>query len=71
LNDRLAGFDYVAGSYSIADIATLGWVNALVGTYDAGDFLGLDAFSNVQAWVQRGLARPAVQRGLLIPSRTA
>lgn len=71
LDRRLDGRDWIVDDYSIADIATLGWVNALVGTYDAGDFLGLDAFSNVQAWVQRGLARPAVQRGLLIPSRTA
>ena len=37
----------------------------------AGDILGLSIYSNIQAWLGRGLARPAVQRGLLIPARPA
>jgi len=28
-----------------------------------------DRYRHVDAWLQRGLARPAVQRGLKIPSR--
>ncbi|WP_421937354.1 glutathione S-transferase N-terminal domain-containing protein [Phenylobacterium sp.] len=71
LDRRLDGRDWIVDEYSIADITTLGWVNALVGTYDAGDILGLTSFSNVQAWLGRGLARPAVQRGLNIPARLA
>ena len=35
------------------------------------DILGLSSYSNVQAWLERGLARPAVQRGLRIPARPA
>lgn len=69
LNDRLADSDWIMGDYSIADIATLGWVNNLIGFYGAGDLVGYADFANVDAWLQRGLARPAVQRGLQIPSR--
>ena len=46
-------------------------VNALVGAYDAGDLLRFSDHSNVRAWLDRGLARPAVQRGLLMPARSA
>jgi hypothetical protein len=31
----------------------------------------IDIYSNIQAWLGRGLARPAVQRGLHIPARPA
>ena len=71
LDRRLEGRDWIVDDYSIADIATLGWVNALVEFYAAGDILGLSSFSNVRAWLGRGLARPAVQRGLHIPARPA
>lgn len=71
LDRRLEGRDWIVDDYSIADIATLGWVNALTGMYDASELVGLGACSNVQAWLERGLARPAVQRGLLIPARPA
>lgn len=33
--------------------------------------IGVRDHSNVQAWLQRGLARPAVQRGLCIAARAA
>lgn len=69
LNDRLADRDWIMGDYSIADIATLGWVNNLIGFYGAAEIVGYSDFKNVDAWLQRGLARPAVQRGLQIPSR--
>ena len=71
LDRRLEGRDWIVDDYSIADIATLGWVNALTSMYDARELVELDAYSNVQAWLERGLARPAVQRGLLIPARPA
>ncbi len=71
LDRQLAGQDWIVGEYSISDIATLGWVNALVSSYDAGDILGFADFSNINAWLGRGLARPAVQRGLHIPARPA
>ncbi len=46
-------------------------VNALVESYAAGEILGISNYSNIQAWLARGLARPAVQRGLRIPARPA
>ena len=71
LDRQLEGRDWLVDDYSIADIATLGWVNALVEVYAAGDILGLGDYANIQAWLGRGLARPAVQRGLHIPARPA
>ena len=62
--------DWIIGDYSIADIATLGWVRNLIGFYEAGEIVGFKDFPHVAAWLERGLARPAVQRGLEIPSRT-
>ncbi|MBJ2238293.1 glutathione S-transferase N-terminal domain-containing protein [Pseudomonas haemolytica] len=71
LDRQLEGRDWIVDDYSIADIATLGWVNALVELYAAGDILSLSDYSNIQKWLGRGLARPAVQRGLQIPARSA
>ena len=69
LDARLDGRDWVLGDYTIADIAMLGWVRNLIGFYEARDLVGFDALQNVPAWLERGLARPAVQRGLEIPKR--
>lgn len=69
LDDRLEGRDWIMGDYSIADVATLGWVRNLVGFYEAGELVKFDDLKNVPAWLERGLARPAVQRGLNIPSK--
>jgi GST-like protein len=55
--------------YSIADIATLGWVRNLVDYYGARDLVHFDELTNVPAWLERGLQRPAVERGLQIPGR--
>ena len=70
LDGRLKDRDWIMGEdYSIADIALLGWVRNLVGFYEAGEIVGYADFKAVDAWLQRGLARPAVQRGLEIPAR--
>jgi GST-like protein len=69
LETRLEGRDWIMDDYSIADIATLGWVRNLVGFYGAGDLVDYASLKNVPAWLERGLARPAVQRGLDIPPR--
>ncbi len=61
--------DWLVGDYSIADVATLGWVRNLIGFYEAGEIVGFADFPRVAAWLERGLARPAVQRGLNIPAR--
>ena len=65
LDERLAGRDWVMGAdYSIADISLLGWVRNLIGFYEARELVSFDRFLHVQAWLDRGLARPAVRRGL-------
>jgi len=70
LEERLDGRDWIMGAdYTIADIATLGWVRNLVGLYDAAELVGYDSFSRIPAWLERWLARPAVQRGLNSPAR--
>jgi GST-like protein len=70
LETRLAGRPWMMGDeYTIADISMLGWVRNLVGFYGARDLVGFDTLKNVPAWLERGLARPAVQRGLEIPKR--
>jgi GST-like protein len=67
LDERLAGRTWVMGAdYSIADISLLGWVRNLIGFYEARELVGFDRFRRVQAWLDRGLARPAVQRGLQV-----
>ena len=69
LETRLDGRDWIMGDYSIADISMLGWVRNLVGFYGARDIVEFDSLKRVPAWLERGLARPAVQRGLEIPKR--
>jgi GST-like protein len=69
LETRLEGRDWLMEDYSIADIATLGWVRNLITFYEARELVDYDKLTNVPAWLERGLARPAVQRGLHIPAR--
>lgn len=70
LETHLEGRQWIMDDdYTIADIATLGWVRNLVGFYGAGELVDYASLKNVPAWLERGLARPAVQRGLDIPKR--
>lgn len=69
LDARLKGREWIMDDYSIADIATLGWVRNLITFYEARALVDYDALKIVPAWLERGLARPAVQRGLTIPAR--
>jgi GSH-dependent disulfide-bond oxidoreductase len=69
LDDRLAGREWVMDDYTIADISLLGWVRNLITFYDAAKLVDYSSMRNVQAWIERGLDRPAVQRGLKIPSK--
>jgi GST-like protein len=57
LNDK----EYLLGEYTIADIASVPWVNALSTGYGAGDVLPLSGFPHVKAWVERIVQRPAYQ----------
>lgn len=63
MNQQLGDREYLAGEYSIADVASYAWV---AGRHADG---GLEAFPNVVAWLERVGARPAVQRGMQIPPR--
>jgi GSH-dependent disulfide-bond oxidoreductase len=70
LDTRLEGRQWIMGDeYTIADISLFGWVRNLIGFYGARDLVDYDALSHVPAWLERGLARPAVKRGLEIPKR--
>jgi GST-like protein len=69
LDGALAGRDWIAGDYSIADIAIGPWLNTLKNFYKAGEITGWDRLTNVPAYLDRFLARPAVQRGLVQPPR--
>jgi GST-like protein len=70
LNDRLAERSWIMGEqYTIVDIATFPWVRNLVGFYEAGDLVGIADFPHVTRTLEAFLARPAVAKGLTIPSR--
>jgi GSH-dependent disulfide-bond oxidoreductase len=70
IETRLTGRPWIMGDeYTIADISMLGWVRNLVGFYGARDLVAFDELERVPAWLDRCLARPAVQRGLEIPRR--
>ncbi|WP_313519118.1 glutathione S-transferase N-terminal domain-containing protein [Pseudomonas sp.] len=64
LDGRLGEAEYLAGDYSIADIATFPWVKI-------HDWAGvsLDGLGHLQRWLDAIDGRPAVQRGLARPSR--
>ena len=70
LDALLEGRTWMMGDdYSIVDIAAIGWVRNLITVYEARDLVAFDRLVHVPAWLERTLARPAVQRGLQIPSR--
>ena len=70
MDARLAGRQwFMDDDYTIADMSMLGWVRNLINFYGARELVEFDSFRNVAAWLERGLARPAVQRGLQIPKR--
>ena len=64
LDRHLAGNEYLAGDYSIADIANLAW--ARIHVWPGVDVSGL---GNLERWLAAIEARPAVQRGVQAPPR--
>jgi GST-like protein len=70
IDKRLEGRDWIMGDmFTVADISMLGWVRGVIVGYDAGAVVGWDELTNLPAWLERGLARPAVPRGVAIPAR--
>ena len=64
LDTRLQAVEFLAGEYSIADIATYPWVR---GHEWSG--VEVDGLLALQRWMATLEARPAVQRGLQVPQR--
>ncbi|MBK6323825.1 MAG: glutathione S-transferase N-terminal domain-containing protein [Burkholderiales bacterium] len=70
LNQRLEGRTWIMGDdYTIADIAIFPWVRNLIGYYEAGDLVGIANFPHVTRALATFVERPAVVRGLEIPSQ--
>jgi GSH-dependent disulfide-bond oxidoreductase len=63
LDRQLSDKEFLVEEYSIADIATFPWVNALGMSYGAGDVLPVSEYPHVDAWLKRCMARPAYERG--------
>jgi GST-like protein len=69
LDRRLGESEYLAGPhYTIADIAVWPWYGSLAKgqAYDAGEFLQVAEYKNLQRWTDAIAARPAVKRGRMV-----
>jgi glutathione S-transferase/GST-like protein len=62
LDAQLRDHEYLAGDYSIADIANWAWVR----TYNWSG-VSVEGLPNLQRWIEAIRARPAVQKGLAMP----
>jgi GST-like protein len=69
LDGALEGRDWIAVDYSIADMAIGPWLRTLRDFYQAADIAGWGSLKNVPGYLDRFLARPAVQRAINIPAR--
>jgi GST-like protein len=68
LEKELDGKDWITGEYSIADIAIAPWLRAL-DFYGTRELLGWSDHKNLVAYLDRFVAREAVQKGLVTPAR--
>ena len=64
LDGRLAGNEYLAGEYSIADIANWAWVRT-----HQWSGVAVDGLPHLARWIEQLAARPACQRGINVPPR--
>lgn len=69
LDGALEGRDWIVGEYTIADISIAPWLGTLRDFYKVGDIVGWNDLKNVPDYLERFLARPAVQKGRGIPAR--
>jgi GSH-dependent disulfide-bond oxidoreductase len=68
LDVRLAGREFLAGSYSIADVATYPWVAVAWPIFTAMMPDTVGKLGQLAAWLERVAARPAVARGMSVPA---
>ncbi|RST87944.1 glutathione S-transferase family protein [Aquibium carbonis] len=61
MNRRLADRDFLAGGYSIADMACVGWVKPY-----KNQGQDIDDFPNLKRWFETVMARPAVERAMAV-----
>ncbi len=69
LDRRLAESQYLAGDdYTVADIAVCPWYGGLARglVYDAGEFLQVQDYKNLQRWTNQIAERPAARRGRMV-----
>jgi GST-like protein len=68
LDRHLGTHEWMAGEYSLADIAIYAWYGNLVlgRAYNAAEFLDVASYTHVVAWAERIDARPAVIRGRMV-----
>jgi GSH-dependent disulfide-bond oxidoreductase len=64
---RLATADYLAGDYSIADIANFTWGRAAIRFAEADKQGSASEFPAIRRWISAIEARPAVMAGLAVP----
>jgi GST-like protein len=64
LDTRLAEHEYLAGDYSIADIANWAWVRTR-----RWSGVSLEGLPHLERWMRQLAARPACQRGIEVPPR--
>jgi GSH-dependent disulfide-bond oxidoreductase len=67
LDDQLARSEYMAGNYSIADIATYPWVGVAFGLIKGAKPEVVGEGANITRWINTIGARPAVQKGMAVP----
>jgi GSH-dependent disulfide-bond oxidoreductase len=67
LDGALASREYLAGEYSIADMATYPWVEAAWTPLSSTLPEKIGELGNLRRWLDRISARPAVQRGMQVP----
>jgi GST-like protein len=68
LDARLTGRDYLAGEYSIADVATYPWIAVAWPIFIAMLPDSVGTLARLSGWLERVAARPAVQKGMVVPA---
>ena len=68
INGAMEGKEWVAGEFSIADMAIVPWLGSL-DFYEAKEMVEWDSFTNLDPYIERFMSRPAVQKARNIPPR--